>query len=326
MITSISSRYARQMTLPEVGAEGQARIREASVLVIGAGGLGCAVLPYLCAAGVGRLMIVDHDRVEEANLHRQPLYRTADLGRFKADAAHDALRALNPDVEVTARRERLTPANAAALIDAVDIVIDAADLFAVTYTLSDECARVRKPLISASVLGLSGYAGVFCRGAPSYRAVFPDMPAHAGSCATAGVLGTAVGVIGMLQAHLALSWVLSLEPSVAGRLVTFDFRTLRIGGFSFAAAREPSEPAPRFIASEDVSPADITVDLRSAGEAPTPAFASSLRMAADDVEQIAAHPEQRIVLCCRSGIRAWRAATKLRARGFNNLALIALGD
>ena len=326
MSASAANRYVRQMALPDVGAEGQARIRAASVLVVGAGGLGCAVLPYLCAAGIGRLVIVDHDRVEEANLHRQPLYRTLDLGRFKVAAARDALRALNPDVDVTALRERLTPANAPALIAAVDLVIDAADMFAVTYTLSDECARVRRPLVSASVLGLSGYAGVFCRDAPSYRAVFPDIPARAGSCATAGVLGTAVGVMGTLQAHLTLSRVLGLEPAVAGRLVTFDFRTLRMGGFSFASAREPTEHFARFIASEDVTAADLTVDLRGIDEAPTPAFASSLRIAVDDIERIGARPSQRIVLCCRSGVRAWRAATTLRARGFDNLALIALGD
>jgi len=326
MSASAANRYARQMVLPEIGAEGQARIRAASVLVIGAGGLGCAVLPYLCAAGIGRLVIVDHDRVEEANLHRQPLYRTADIGRFKVEATGDALRALNPDVDVRALRERLTPANAPALIAAADVVIDAADMFAVTYTLSDECARVKKPLITASVLGLSGYAGVFCRDAPSYRAVFPDIPAQVGSCASTGVLGTAVGVMGTLQAHLALSFILGLEPAVAGRLVTLDFRTLRIGGFSFAAASEPAEHVPKFIASEDVTAADLTVDLRGVDEAPTPAFASSLRLAVDDIERIAARPAQRVVLCCRSGVRAWRAATKLRGRGLENIALIALGD
>jgi molybdopterin/thiamine biosynthesis adenylyltransferase len=321
-------RYARQTMLPDIGSQGQARIATANVLVIGAGGLGCAVLQYLCAAGIGRLTIVDHDRVEEGNLHRQPLYRMSDIGKSKVEAARDALTALNPEVEVRPHRERLTPANAPALVAEADLIIDAADSFAVTYTLSDVCTQRYKSLVSASVLGLSGYAGVFCGDVPSYRAVFPDIPAQIGSCATAGVLGTAVGVMGTLQAHLALSMVLGLEPTAAGRLITFDFRTLRSGGFSFASAREPAAPAPPFIASSQVTAGDLTVDLRGVDEAPVPAFPSSLRIAPDSVDQLAdtAAPSQRVVLCCRSGIRAWRAATKLRARGVTNLALIALGD
>jgi molybdopterin/thiamine biosynthesis adenylyltransferase/rhodanese-related sulfurtransferase len=316
------------MMLPDIGAEGQARIAAANVVVIGAGGLGCAVLQYLCAAGIGRVVIVDHDRVEEGNLHRQPLYRMADIDRSKAEAARDALIALNPEVDVRTHCERLTPANASALVAEADLVVDAADSFAVTYTLSDACMRASKPLVSASVLGLSGYAGVFCGPSPSYRAVFPDIPAQVGSCATAGVLGTAVGVMGTMQAHLTLSMVLGLTPTAAGRLITFDFRTLRAGGFSFASAREPpSEAAPHFIAPSEVTAADVTVDLRGIDEAPAPAFPSSLRISVDSVEQLAnLEASRRIVLCCRSGIRAWRAATRLRARGVTNFALIALGD
>jgi molybdopterin/thiamine biosynthesis adenylyltransferase/rhodanese-related sulfurtransferase len=322
------NRYARQTMLPDIGPQGQARIAAANVLVIGAGGLGCAVLQYLCAAGIGRLAIVDHDRVEETNLHRQPLYRMTDIGRPKAEAARDALIALNPEVDVHPTCERLTPANASALVAQVDIVVDAADSFAVTYTLSDACMSAGKSLVSASVLGLSGYAGVFCRNAPSYRAIFPDIPAQVGSCATAGVLGTAVGVIGTLQAHLTLSMVLGLTPTAAGRLITFDFRTLRIGGFSFAEAREPAHTTPHFIAPSQVSADDVTVDLRGVDEAPVPAFPSSLRISPDSADQLAAiaTPSKRLVLCCRSGIRAWRVATTLRARGITNLALIALGD
>jgi molybdopterin/thiamine biosynthesis adenylyltransferase/rhodanese-related sulfurtransferase len=331
-------RYARQMALSEVGLEGQSRINAARVLVVGAGGLGCAVLQYLCAAGVGHLTIVDHDRVEEANLHRQPLYRMTDLGRSKTDAARDALRALNPQIDVEVACERLTPANASAFVKASDIVVDAADLFAVTYTLSDECSRTGKPLVSASVLGMSGYAGAFCgtlatesdraQHVPSYRAVFPDIPARAGTCATAGVLGTAVGVMGTLQAHLVLSLILSLRPSVGGRIVTFDFATLRIGGFSFASATEPPNTEPRFIAETEVIHGDLTVDLRSAEEAARRPFNADLRVPVEDVAQVVAEKPraQRIVLCCRSGVRAWRAATQLRTHGHNNVALIAIGD
>jgi molybdopterin/thiamine biosynthesis adenylyltransferase/rhodanese-related sulfurtransferase len=321
-----NDRYARQMVLPEVGTEGQQRLRGARVVVVGAGGLGCAVLPYLCAAGAGRLVIVDHDRVEESNLHRQPLYRMSDVGELKVQAARSALLATNPHVSIDTVAERLTPANASALVAAGDIIVDAADSFAVTYILSDECQRVIKPLISASVLGLSGYVGAFCGGGPSYRAVFPEMPRQAGSCAQSGVLGTAVGVMGTLQAHMVLGLLLQLAPTL-GQLVTVDFRTLRFGGFSFLGAQEPVDSVLPFIAARDVTRSDIVIDLRSPAEAPVSPFESALRIQVDELEST--EPElsrdARVVLCCRTGVRAWRAARALQKRGHRDLALIALG-
>lgn len=308
--------------------QGQAQLRGASVLVIGAGGLGSAVLQYLCAAGVGRLVIVDHDRVEESNLHRQPIYRMSELGALKARAARDALLEANPEVRVEAVCERLTPSNARRLVDPVDLVVDAADSFAVTYVVSDACQRVGKPLISASVLGLSGYVGAFCGGAPSYRAVFPEMPRQAGSCATAGVLGTAVGVMGTLQAHLVLALLLDLKPAVLGQLVTVDFQTLRFGGFSFVAAREPAAALP-FIAVDQIEGSDLVIDLRSLSEAPISPLAAALRIDVDAVEKGAVKKlpaAPRVVLCCRTGVRAWRAARELQKQGRENLALIAFGE
>jgi sulfur-carrier protein adenylyltransferase/sulfurtransferase len=325
----MSDRYSRQTILPEVGPAGQARLQAASVLVIGAGGLGSAVLQYLCAAGVGHLVIVDHDRVEVSNLHRQPIYRMSDVGALKAQAAREALLGANPEARIEAVCERLTPANVARLVAAVDLVVDAADSFAVTYVVSDECYRVGKPLISASVLGLSGYVGAFCGGAPSYRAVFPEMPRQAGSCATAGVLGTAVGVMGTLQAHLILSLLLELKPGVLGQLATVDFQTLRVGGFSFAGAREPSGVVLPFIAADQVESADLVIDLRTLVEAPVSPIAAALRIDVNAVERGAAKelpPAPRTVLCCRTGVRAWRAARALQRQGRQNLALIAFGE
>lgn len=325
----MSDRYDRQTVLPQVGEAGQARLRDTRVMVVGAGGLGCAVLQYLCAAGVGRLVIVDHDRVEESNLHRQPIYRMSDVGSLKAPAARAALVASNPQIQIDAVSERLTPANAAALVTPADLVVDAADSFAVTYVLSDECHRMNRVLVSASVLGLSGYVGAFCGGAPSYRAVFPDLPAQAGSCAQSGVLGTVVGVMGTLQAHMVLALLLGLQPTVLGQLVTVDFRTgLRFGGFSFASAQEPRGAAIRFIAAAQVAQTDIVIDLRSLAEAPASPFAAALRIDVDALESAQARlpREPRIVLCCRTGVRAWRAARALQSQGHENLALIALGD
>src|SRR4030081_2339179 len=191
----MSDRYARQSILAEVGAAGQTRLAAATAGVVGAGRV-CAVLRSLSAAGVGRLMIVDHDRVEESTLHRQPLYRMTDLGRPKVQAARAALLEANPEVRIDTLEERLTAANAARLVEMADVVIDAADSFAVTYVLSDACQRANTPLVSASVLGLSGYVGAFCGSAPSYRAVFPEMPRAAGSCAESGGVGSGRGGVG----------------------------------------------------------------------------------------------------------------------------------
>jgi molybdopterin/thiamine biosynthesis adenylyltransferase/rhodanese-related sulfurtransferase len=324
----MSDRYARQEILHEVGAEGQARLGAASALIVGAGGLGCAALQYLNAAGLGRLIIVDHDRVEESNLHRQPLYRMGDIGQPKVQAARAALAALNPGTHLEAVCERLSSTNAVRLVQGASVVIDAADSFAVTYLLSDTCQRLRKPLVSASVLGLRGYVGVFCGGAPSYRAVFPELPGAAGSCAESGVLGTAVGVLGTLEAHLTLALLLEWQPSVRGRMLSLDLRTLHVGGFSFGAAREPTETPIPFIAPAEVADTDVVIDLRSLTEAPVSPFQSALRIEVESLEraQLELPGEARVVLCCRSGLRAWRAARTLRSRGHEKLALIALGE
>jgi sulfur-carrier protein adenylyltransferase/sulfurtransferase len=325
---TMSERYSRQAILPEVGIEGQARLAAANVLVVGAGGLGCAVLAYLTAAGVGRLIIVDPDRVEESNLHRQPLYRMTDIGHPKAAAARAALVQLNPGVQIEALIARLRAGNAARLVADADLVVDAADSLAVTYILSDACQGVGSVLVSASVLGLKGYVGVFCGGAPGYRAVFPEMPRQAGSCAQAGVLGTAVGVMGALQAHLTMAVLLDLKPPVLGRLLAVDFRTLHVGDFSFLGAQEPQGPLLRFIDPADVGPEDRVVDLRSLTEAPRSPFAVALRVDVEALEAggVRVPPAPRVVLCCRTGVRAWRAARALRAQGHHNVALIALGE
>jgi sulfur-carrier protein adenylyltransferase/sulfurtransferase len=324
----VSDRYERQSVLAELGAQGQARLAAARVLVVGAGGLGCPVLAYLAAAGVGQLTIVDHDRVEESNLHRQPLYRMCDLGHAKVQAARTALLALNPTLQIEARAERLTAANAAALVAGADVAVDAADSFAVTYMLSDACQAAQVALVSASVLGLKGYVGVFCGGSPSYRAVFPEMPRVAGSCASAGVLGTAVGVIGTLQAHLVLALLLRWQPSPLGRLLSFDFRTLHCGGFSFAAAQEAVEAPLRFIAPGEVGDDDLVIELRSLAEAPRLPYANAMRLEVETLERAAVQlpAAARIVVCCRSGMRAWRGARALQRHGHANVALLALGE
>lgn len=323
----MSDRYARQLSLPEVGHAGQARLAAARVLVVGAGGLGCPVLQYLAGAGVGRLVLMDDDRVEENNLHRQPLYGMTDIGALKVDAARAAILRRNPTIAVDALAQQLTSTNAANMVAAADVVVDAADSLATTYTLSDACLEHCTPLVSASAFGLSGYVGAFCGGAPSYRAIFPDMPVRAANCGSAGVLGSLVGMIGCLQAQCVLQLILGLQPSPLGRLLSFDASRLAFGGFAFHHASEP-EPSPlTFIDVGSVNAGDLVIDLRRLDEAPVSPLANALRFTPEQIDAFAAaHPptDRRVVLCCCSGLRAWRTARQLQSRGYDRLARVAL--
>lgn len=320
------SRYARQMVMPEIGTDGQARLAAAKVVVIGAGGLGCPVLTYLAGAGVGSIKLFDADVVEESNLHRQPLYSMADIGRPKVDAARRALAAYNPETKILAETVRLEPANAASICRGADLVIDAADSFAVTYTLSDHCLTSGQVFVSASVLGFAGYAGGFCGGlAPSVRAVFPDLPHSAATCASAGVSGPAVGVLGSLQAQMALNCLLGLDPSPLGRMISLDLRRFTTSSFSFAGAPEP-EDGFGFVSVQEITGKDLVVDLRSVDEAPRIVSPGARRSTAEDVTALAGDARKgRTILCCRSGFRAWNAGLRLQQAGCTDIALIALG-
>ncbi|MEM7407541.1 MAG: HesA/MoeB/ThiF family protein [Pseudomonadota bacterium] len=324
----MSDRYPRQEILAEVGESGQRTLQASRVLVIGAGGLGCPALQYLAGAGVGSLDIVDADQVEITNLHRQPLYGENTLGQPKADAAAAYVRNLNPEVRATPHRALLTPDNAGALLEAADVALDCADSFAATYVLSDACAQSAKPLISASALGLQGYAGGFCGGAPSVRAVFPDLPNNLATCASAGVLGPVVGLLGSLQAQMTLQVLLRTEPSPLGQMVTFDSTRFRFSTFRFDGAPEPTGNAFSFIAVSAIRTDDFVVELRGEEEAPTPVTASAVRATVSDFETADVVPAagRRAVLCCRSGLRAWRAAAALQRYADNPIALVAAGD
>ncbi len=316
------NRYARQIALPEVGAKGQARLRAAHVLVAGAGGLGVPVMQYLVGAGVGTITLIDGDEVTESNLHRQPLYRMQDMGRPKAQVAAGAVGALNPDVTLHPIVDWLTPENAPALVAQADVVLDCADTFATSFTLSDAAFAAGKPLISASALGLSGYVGGFCATAPSLRAIFPDLPRSAATCATAGVLGPVVAMIGAMQAQMALAILLDMVPSPLGQMMILDAASWRMSGFRFDGAPEPDNPA-AFIATSQITPQDMVIDLRS--EIPTPFRATALHIPPEGLPDLALPPHgTRIVLACRTGLRAHHACTALRNRWAGDIALLAL--
>ncbi|MCT4557617.1 MAG: HesA/MoeB/ThiF family protein [Pelagimonas sp.] len=313
------SRYARQMILPEVGDQGQKRLADARVLVVGCGGLAAPVLPLLAGAGVGRLTLMDGDTVSLSNLHRQTLFTEADCGQPKAVVAAQRCRALNSGIDVTAITRPMTPANAGDQVAQADLVLDCADSYAVSYSLSDLCRETDTPLISASVLGLGGYVGGFCAKAPSLRALFPEAPDSSASCATAGVLGPVVGMIGAMQAQMALAVLLGLDPSPLGQMVRLDGQNYRFSSFRFDGAPEP-ETAFAFVAAQDLTDADHIVELRQ--DAP-PLHPAARRMSADALAHDLPPSDTRLALCCATGLRAWRAAEQIRNTWPGEIVLVA---
>lgn len=218
-------RYSRQAILPDVGLGGQLKLKRASVLLIGAGGLGSPAAIYLAAAGVGRIGLVDDDIVDLSNLHRQVLYGTRDVGRKKVRAAAERLESLNPRVSVELHDTRLTSGNAIELVAGYDIVLDGTDNFPARYLINDACVLSKKPMVYGGVYHFGGQAAVFdsTRG-PCYRCVLPEPPAldSVPGCAQAGVLGVLPGIIGAIQAAEAIKLILGLGSPLVDRMIFYD--------------------------------------------------------------------------------------------------------
>ena len=221
-------RYARTISLPEIGTSGQDALERTRVLVIGAGGLGSPLLLYLAAAGVGTLGIVDYDRVALSNLQRQIIHETADIGRPKTDSAADALNDLNPNITIIPHAGRLDEASAAALIPAYDIVADGCDNFATRFLVNRQCMQHRKTLVSASISGFVGQLYTFkpYLGSPHpcYQCLYPDLPSPDAtpSCAEGGVLGSVAGIMGSWQATEIIKEILGIGDSLSGSMLMLD--------------------------------------------------------------------------------------------------------
>jgi len=331
--------YSRQIALREVGPEGQARLRSAAVLVVGAGGLGVPVLQYLAGAGIGRLGIVDSDRLEPSNLHRQTWYALADCGREKSTLAAARVRALNPEVRVESHALRFDAGNAERLSAGYDLILDCSDNFTTKFLLNDLALRVRKPVLFASVYQYEGQLQMV-RGddaSPCLRCVWPEATRDGlvGNCAEAGVLGPVPGVFGSLQALEALKFLLGLPGLTPNEMLIFDLVTLSTQRLrarraadcaAHALAQAPAPALPdslevQFATLAEAQSAGFTlVDVRDSRELaaePLPAQPSLHMPAAKLLTDAAALDlEARYLLVCATGKRSAAAADLLRSQGF----------
>lgn len=259
--SAVKPDYSRQMALKEVGERGQAKLRNARVLVIGCGGLGVPVLQYLAGAGVGRIGMVDGDKLEASNLHRQTLYALRDVGEHKAILAADRVRALNPEVDARAYTIRLTAANASELVSEYDLVIDCTDNFSTKFLLNDVCVRLGKPAIFSSVYQYEGQLQVVRpdRGGACLRCVWPEATRDGlvGNCAEAGVLGPVPGVFGSLQALEALKTLLDLPGQLGNELLVLDLLTLSVSRVRIKRAAT----CPEHASSRVVRPLDAAASI-----------------------------------------------------------------
>ena len=338
-------RYARHLSLAEVGPEGQARLKAGAVLIVGAGGLGSPAALYLAAAGVGRLGLLDFDRVDLSNLQRQVLFDGEDIGAPKAAAARDRLVAMNPDIRIEAHEERLTVANAARLVGDYDVVIDGTDRLAVRYLINDACVLLGKPLVSAAIHRFEGQLMTVVPGrSPCYRCLYPHNAEDlVPNCATAGVLGVLPGVMGTLQATEAMKLLLGIGETLAGRLLLYDALNLRVQELRFQrradcavcgddptiTSLQDSAPEDAVPALEEWSvpqlverlsapgPAPVLVDVREDYEVASGMLPDAVHI---PLGQLPARfdeipPGEELVFICAAGMRSASACRFAQSRG-----------
>jgi adenylyltransferase/sulfurtransferase len=329
--------YSRQVTLPEVGTAGQAKLRASSVLVIGAGGLGVPVLQYLAAAGVGRMSVVDGDVVESSNLHRQPLYEVADIGRPKAVVAAERVTRINRELTCQAVAEHAEPANLGALVQRHDLVVECTDNLRTKFLVNDAVVRAGKPAVFASVYQYEGQVQAWLPRAdwPCLRCLWPEAPRDGlvGNCADAGVLGPVPGTIGTMQAMLALRILLGMEPAPVRGLVVVDLLTFATS--QIRAARDPAcdhdspgpataEPRARleieFASLDEARGAGFElVDVREAWERSRdpPGMDTGLHLPLSELLSGRARfpAEGRRLVVCAHGVRSLSLTEHLRAHG-----------
>jgi adenylyltransferase/sulfurtransferase len=354
-------RYRRHLILPEVGVEGQRRLLEGRVCLIGAGGLGCPLAQYLAAAGVGHLGIVDFDVVDASNLQRQVLYGASDVGRPKVEVARERIAAMNADVRVELHPVRLTSHNALEILGAYDVVVDGTDNFPTRYLSNDACVLLGKPNVHGSIFRFDGQATVFdARRGPCYRCLYPEPPPPGAvpSCAEGGVLGVLPGLVALVQATEAVKLLTGIGEPLVGRLLQID--ALRMEFREFRLHKDPACPAcgerptitelvdyegfcgvpvveegvPEVSAAAVKAALDrgedlLLLDVRQPDEFATARIEGAQLVPLGELEgrlpELAGWRGRRVVVHCHHGMRAARAAELLRRNGFSRVENLAGG-
>ncbi len=350
LTNSEKNRYDRHIKLPEVGLEGQERLKAAKVLVIGVGGLGCPILQYLTAAGVGIIGVIDDDVIDESNLQRQILFGSEDVGKYKVSTAIQKLKTQNPFVVFTEYKERLTNKNALALFKGYDIVVDGTDNFSTRYLINDACVITNKPLVYGSIYKFEGQISVFnYNNGPSYRCLFPNPPEEnqLPNCSEIGVLGVLPGVIGTLQATEVLKIILQKGTVLSGLLRIMNLlensnltltieknqkeidRVLENGlldNYELFCGVEPNSDQDNY-SIEDIEkfkadPTILFIDVREEWEQPRVPELKALEIPLDELEEsIESIPkDKKVIFFCQTGGRSQQVISFLESQfGFTNL-------
>lgn len=340
-------RYSRQILLPEMGLIGQERLKAAKVLVVGAGGLGCPVLQYLVASGVGHIGIVDDDVVDISNLHRQILYSAADIGKSKVLTAIEKLNAQNPFVKLTPYNVRLQEDNVSEILAGYDLVIDGSDNFPTRYLVNDACVELDKPSIFGSILRFEGQVSVFnYKGGPTYRCLFPDAE-EGDNCAEAGVIGILPGMIGTYMANEAIKIICEIGEPLSGKLLVINALTNSTSIFQFSrsdqfvAPESKAQQQPASVMNQPTEPKELTfeaferieasypdqiylVDVREYNEFEADNF-GGINVPLSEIPDIlpTLPPNKTIVFYCQTGKRSAQAAKLLAQSGFEGASFWA---
>ena len=333
-------RYSRHIALNEVGQEGQDKLSNARVLVVGAGGLGCPVLQYLAAAGIGKLGIIDNDEVEESNLQRQVLYGTSSIGINKALAAKQRLEDLNPNISIQAFNEKLSAFNAIDLFKGYDIIVDGSDNFETRYLINDASLITNRPVVYGAIYKFEGQLSVFnYKNGPTYRCVFPDPPKHETlNCSDIGVLGVLPGIIGSMQANEVLKIVLEIKGVLYGKLYCYDAKTSTVHSLyvqkneqlvTLIKSRPLQKEKPFYCDSaiEEISIIEalekkdaLFLDVRNRNEKPIMEIHNYQQIPLPEISKNLhrINPKREIIVLCQSGERSRQAAHILLQNSFNS--------
>jgi adenylyltransferase/sulfurtransferase len=335
------SRYSRQVILPELGQAGQAKLKAAKVLVIGAGGLGCPVLQYLSAAGVGEIGICDGDVVSISNLQRQVLYTEQEIGLQKTEVAQKKLSALNPNVKIITYPLFIDAGNALEMIGGYNVVVDGSDNFATRYLVNDACVMLGKPMVSGAIYKFEGQVSVFnYQGGPTYRCIFPEPPGadESPNCAEIGVIASLPGIIGTIQANEVIKMITGIGEVLSGRLLVMDTLSMNTHFFNFKLNEANKNVTKLPVAAEQcaVTVAPVTydelqemirnhmplqlVDVREKEEHAAGNIGGiNIPASTIDSGYLQLDPENAIVLYCASGVRSNKSGNLLVQKGFKKV-------